>query len=266
MPRTGGMRIPLTEAQKQARRGNYRRYRERHLEESRAKGRELERRRRAAGLVEDRAKPCLQCGKMMDRHSKLCRSCYLSTVVKSAEEHRQNHRDQARQWMIDHPEDYRTYHREYMRKAREKWAKENPEKQRVIEVRHREKVRRETMMLLGGVFCAMCGFDDKRALQIDHIEGGGVNDPMRLKPWRRLSWIRDHQEEARQIYQVLCANCNWIKRWERKEFFEKGSPYAPSSSPEPLQLWPGAQSKQPFLLALREGSLAPARHHAPESQ
>jgi len=58
-----------------------------------------------------------------------------------------------------------------------------------------------------------CGFDDVRALQIDHVNGGGVAETKGMS--RRVFYerIRTHRIE----YQVLCANCNWIKRAERGE-------------------------------------------------
>lgn len=70
------------------------------------------------------------------------------------------------------------------------------------------------IMFMGGV-CVRCGFDDMRALQIDHIRGGGTalgkTGMKGYRLWRSIlgGEITD--------YQVLCANCNWIKRCENKE-------------------------------------------------
>lgn len=58
--------------------------------------------------------------------------------------------------------------------------------------------------------CVKCGFDDPRALQIDHINGGGgqANKYMSL-PWQLVV--------SPEKFQILCANCNWIKRYENNE-------------------------------------------------
>lgn len=69
--------------------------------------------------------------------------------------------------------------------------------------------------MIGGKICVKCGFLDVRALQIDHIHGGGTAESRSLgnKLFRRV--IADPERCSK--YQVLCANCNWIKRSENNE-------------------------------------------------
>jgi RNase P subunit RPR2 len=75
--------------------------------------------------------------------------------------------------------------------------------------------RKQIVEHLGGV-CAKCGFSDPRALQIDHINGGGHEKRMEGQYWFIL--YRDVLADVnRERYQLLCANCNWIKRFERRE-------------------------------------------------
>ena len=61
------------------------------------------------------------------------------------------------------------------------------------------------LMVLGRK-CVRCGFDDIRALQIDHINNDGYKEN-RVKMYHKI--LRGDTEG----YQVLCANCNWIKRY-----------------------------------------------------
>jgi hypothetical protein len=75
--------------------------------------------------------------------------------------------------------------------------------------------RQKLVEMLGGV-CARCGFADKRALQIDHINGDGANDRKLLRGGI-FAYYLDVPEHAREKLQVLCANCNWIKRAENSE-------------------------------------------------
>jgi len=72
-----------------------------------------------------------------------------------------------------------------------------------------------------GSRCAVCGNTDHRVLQLDHINGGGnierMNDKKFARAEYRLRLIQQNPKEARRKYQLLCANCNWVKKWENKE-------------------------------------------------
>jgi hypothetical protein len=110
------------------------------------------------------------------------------------------------------------------------WKSKNKEKAKLQSKgtyeRHREKYtfnlrernRIERMKILGflGGMCVVCGEVDWRCLQIDHVNGDGRQERIRLKspglgPY--YSDIREHPEK----YQILCANHNWIKRYEKDE-------------------------------------------------
>lgn len=67
---------------------------------------------------------------------------------------------------------------------------------------------------LGGV-CVRCGFSDFRALQIDHVNGGGLKDIRSFTGPR--TYYKLVQKTNIGQYQLLCANCNWIKRYENNE-------------------------------------------------
>lgn len=67
-------------------------------------------------------------------------------------------------------------------------------------------------------FCALCGFNNLEALQIDHKNDDGALDRMRFNSHNGLvKYYTRNPEEARQKLQVLCANCNWMKRGEMYE-------------------------------------------------
>jgi hypothetical protein len=72
--------------------------------------------------------------------------------------------------------------------------------------------RRKAFEILGGYTCNCCGFDDPRALQIDHVGDDGYlkrkAGELGQTLYRRV--IRTNGEG----FQVLCANCNWIKKAE----------------------------------------------------
>ncbi len=66
-----------------------------------------------------------------------------------------------------------------------------------------------------GDCCARCGFDDPRALQIDHVLSDGNVDRNTKSTWQILQSVLASIPGER--FQLLCANCNWIKRHELGE-------------------------------------------------
>lgn len=140
--------------------------------------------------------------------------------------------------------DRKEYQKEYYRKNKaiikernEAWRKANPDKWRAIRdgwwnrhleqnrergrknvSRRRAEARNKIFEILGGKKCVRCGFSDERALQFDHINGDG-----RLERRQKggldyyLFYYAEHPEIVVSKFQVLCANCNWIKRAENKE-------------------------------------------------
>jgi hypothetical protein len=64
--------------------------------------------------------------------------------------------------------------------------------------------------------CAQCGFLDVRALHIDHVHGGGRKEYLDGRGGG-MSYYYRVLEDQTGTYQLLCANCNAIKRIEQKE-------------------------------------------------
>ena len=65
------------------------------------------------------------------------------------------------------------------------------------------------------------GCTDERCLQIDHVYGGGVKEVKELSYHTRLlKYLRD----TSGMYQLLCANCNWIKRHKNNETKQSSKP------------------------------------------
>jgi hypothetical protein len=80
-------------------------------------------------------------------------------------------------------------------------------------VRKYKKPRREECLLAMGGACVQCGFSDFRGLQIDHINGDGYKDPLGRSTNQYYDYVVSHPES----YQLLCANCNAIKRITNEE-------------------------------------------------
>jgi hypothetical protein len=70
---------------------------------------------------------------------------------------------------------------------------------------------------LGGR-CCRCGYEDYRALQVDHVKGDGRTKMVNLgargsDPHYLHKVLKDTSGE----FQLLCSNCNQIKRYEFSE-------------------------------------------------
>ena len=82
-------------------------------------------------------------------------------------------------------------------------------------------VRNRCLDILGAQ-CARCGYDASRhALQIDHRFGDGSVDRVGKTGGSYYHHVLKNIESGR--YQVLCANCNMIKRAEHQECPRKDS-------------------------------------------
>lgn len=89
--------------------------------------------------------------------------------------------------------------------------------------RERERERayriRQRILKLGGNKCVRCGMDDWRTLQVDHVAGGGCREA-RVKDLGVT--LIAHMFVLGKL-QVLCANCNWIKRYENSEHRQRAT-------------------------------------------
>ena len=99
--------------------------------------------------------------------------------------------------------------------AKRRYRVVNQEKIRISERESKHRIRMASLARLGNR-CIQCGFRDWRALQIDHINGKGRKECRELGAdgiQRKILSMKNPETE----YQCLCANCNWIKRYENGE-------------------------------------------------
>jgi len=112
------------------------------------------------------------------------------------------------------------YHTSYLKR------KDNPIYRRMklgIDSKCRTRLREELMEILGGCMCSFCGYSqDVRALQIDHKYSVGNIDKLKFSSNIAMyRYYREHSNIAKAKLQVLCANCNMIKRHTNKEWGNK---------------------------------------------
>lgn len=119
-------------------------------------------------------------------------------------------------------EERRAKQREYYHRNKDKYKiwHSNPEvrkrRNKVVNGQRRQ-FRISAIEQFGGK-CSRCAFEDWRALQIDHVQGWGSEERRSFKD--TYSYLKHCLADTTGKYQLLCANCNWIKRYEQYE--EKG--------------------------------------------
>ncbi len=126
--------------------------------------------------------------------------------------------ESSRRYRDRHPERVVTAQRAYRERNRAKTRAAG----RVREQDRRERERLAVIDALGGK-CHDCGFDDRRALEIDHVNDDGTVERVRFNGNFIRFWRTVIAEADSGRYQLLCRNCNGIKEWERRRAARRGA-------------------------------------------
>ena len=130
------------------------------------------------------------------------------------QEHREQYTVCRRNWKQEHPEHFREYNRKYRQEHKSQYIQYTR--------KSHQKLRTQVLEKYGSK-CVRCGFSDVRALQIDHVNGGGIKE---LRGMTQHQYFKKVLADIEGKYQILCANCNWIKVDENNEnhrFLLRGS-------------------------------------------
>lgn len=137
-----------------------------------------------------------------------------------------------KQYYAQHSEEIKAYRKKYYREHLKEikiWARLHYQNNKEVLNRknygyqHRRTIllREQVLQRFGGK-CERCGFSDSRALQIDHIHSDGAKERGKNRGvtfLNKLLALKD--SELKENYQLLCANCQWIKRCENHEHSSK---------------------------------------------
>lgn len=152
---------------------------------------------------------CTKCGETKESefsptaikwHRKRCKTCLANA-------HHEYYKMHKQKYLIYNRTRYLRYHNEPEFKARRNAQNEKSY------TRIREKVLSHYSE--GKIECAICGFNDIRALCLDHIIAVGMTNSHKKAGKAFLRFIiRNNYPRG---FQVLCANCNMIKEYIRRK-------------------------------------------------
>ena len=149
-----------------------------------------------------------------------CRNCKPKTKRRYDREYWQSYYVKNREKVIARSKKYKQDNREKMLLYyRQRYRNDQALILSYIKERYRE-AKLKIFELLGGAKCVRCGFADVRALQLDHINGGGSKERKVYgngSTRNLMHYYANNPEISKRSLQVLCANCNWIKRVENEE-------------------------------------------------
>lgn len=138
------------------------------------------------------------------------------------ERNKERIKERSRKYWKDHRDEGIKKRKEYYNKNKDKCLKSVKEykennRDKVIQYqRNKNHEERKELLNLLGSKCVKCGYNDWRALQIDHINGGGRKEILNFgSKYRKI--IKQKIIEGSKDYQILCANCNRIKVFENGE-------------------------------------------------
>ncbi len=113
----------------------------------------------------------------------------------------------------------RLYARKYCCKHYSKYVRIKPSTKLATfySAKARNKVKDQVYKAYGGYVCNRCGISDRRCLSIDHINNDGAahRKAIGVRGGTFYRWIRKNNYPP--MFQILCMNCQWIKRAEAAE-------------------------------------------------
>jgi hypothetical protein len=112
-----------------------------------------------------------------------------------------------KKWYETHKDEIRAKKRDAMKL----WRQKNPEKSKE-QSRNAKKNLKDKVFAAYGCKCTICGFNDLRALTLDHVKNNGSEE--RKIYGERGVYNRSLILENKHEYQILCMNCQFIKRVE----------------------------------------------------
>lgn len=143
------------------------------------------------------------------KHYYICKTCKKEYDHNYAQKHKETIIEKVKRWQQANPDRKHEMQRRYFYKNRNrirKYIRERRAKFRKLVLMHYSE---------GTMQCKYCGFSDERALSVDHINGGGTQHRKTMKSGGNFCEVLV-REGYPKGYQILCMNCQFIKRSENE--------------------------------------------------
>lgn len=158
---------------------------------------------------------CQECNKELTRRQKT--TCSLLCKKEWFRKYRTNpNKIWTEDYKKNYQKNYRKDNKEKIADSNRIWRADNKEYLNIGKKQERKRLKLDVVLAYSpSGNCQKCGFNDLRALQIDHINNDGAEERRRLFGSRLFAgttfyrWVRRNNYPTG--YQVLCANCNTIK-------------------------------------------------------
>lgn len=137
---------------------------------------------------------------------KRCRYCGKNVPAGNSRRKYCSHACKVNWWHRNHPS------------VTKNWKRKNKDRWNLISRRSYWKIRRRVLDLLGGK-CVVCGIDDIRILQVNHLRGDGGDSRKRHGSQRSGDQTRLFREIVdgslpREDFDIRCANHNILYEYE----------------------------------------------------
>jgi hypothetical protein len=118
---------------------------------------------------------------------------------------------------------YRQFHHDEKIKRDTAYRKNYPEKISNFQKRFNRKQKLKVVAHYSSntMKCVMCGISDIRVLSMDHVLGNGCTHRKEIKTASIYWWLTKNNYPSG--FQVLCMNCQFIKRSNRNENHKRNS-------------------------------------------
>ncbi len=154
---------------------------------------------------------------------------YNATHKEVRANYRATHKEENKAYREKNKEKIKRKHKEYYQKNREaiiqrtaRYHLENKEWRQKYYKQYYEKIRLEVLARVDPAMkCAMCGCDDTRFLEVNHIKGGGTEERIAYRNEKHneshnMILLIHNGKRGLEDLNLLCRACNSIDHLERK--------------------------------------------------